>query len=47
MLTKGKVILADLVDDKAILYAMHINEEETKYYIKDYMSINGMMHQKP
>ncbi|KJV81802.1 hypothetical protein RHORCCE3_0999 [Rickettsia hoogstraalii str. RCCE3] len=28
-LTKGKVILADLVDDKAILYAMHTNEEDT------------------
>ncbi|WP_412707716.1 hypothetical protein [Candidatus Rickettsia kedanie] len=28
-LTKGKVILADLVDDKAILYVMHTNEEDT------------------
>lgn len=43
-LTKGKVILADLVDDKAILYAMHTNEEDTNTAYERLNEYNNKWH---
>lgn len=43
-LTKGKVVLANLVGDKAVLRAMHTNEEDTNTAYKRLNEHNNKWH---